>query len=121
MKAYKNITYILLTISSILLLSCGSTKRDSDLRFQPAVGNPYFDSYYLYLTDSTLKSIPQMRKNYQSAQSAEIADLIAQTYYQHGITDSAEQYIIHANTLDSNVVDYTRRYYSILEETNRNP
>lgn len=121
MKAYNSITYILLTISSLFLLSCGSTKTETDLRFQPAVGNPYLDSYYLYLTDSTLKSIPQMRKNYQSAQSAEIADLIAQTYYQHGIADSAEKYIAQAYALDSNVVTYTRKYYSILEETNRNP
>jgi len=121
MKPYTIITYILLIISSITWVGCGTTNRNTTLKFEPEVGNPYFDSYYLCLTDTTLKSIPLLRKHFVSSQSPEIADFIAQSYYQHGMTDSAEHYIARAYALDSNVVAYTRKYYSILEETNRKP
>ena len=121
MKANKVISYILLTISSFTLFSCGSTKKESISHFQSQVGNPYFDSYYLYLTDSTLKSIPQLRKNFEVSHSPEIANLIAQTYYQHGEMDSAEHYIALACRLDLDGNTYLQKYYSILEERNSDP
>ena len=121
MKQYTIITYLLIIISSISILSCGTSKRHSDLRFEKEVGDPYFDSYYLYLTDSTLKSIPKLRQNFANKNSAEIANLIAQTYYQHSKYDSAEHYISLASSLEPSNIAYTQKYYSLLEETNTQP
>ena len=109
-----------LVVGVSFLMGCGSRKASSP-SFQSSVGDPYFDSYYLFLTDSTAASLPALRANFARSQSPEISSLIGQIFYRQGNLDSALGYIRHSYTLDSNNITYTQKYYAVVEESQSNP
>jgi len=122
MKLRKRLLILLTLATGLGLLGCSTQqKQQQQPQFEKQVGNPYFDSYYLYLTDSTERILPRLRANFAQSQSPEISDLIAQVFYRSGNLDSAAHYIQQAYQLDSNNVNYTKKYYAILEEEQRSP
>lgn len=118
----RKITYTsIIFICSILLFSnCSTTKKKSQ-RFDKQIGNAYFDSYYLYLTDTTANTPKALKRIVDSTHSAEITDLLARIYQQNDEGDSAKKYFRHATELDSSCITYLQQYYSILEDQQNDP
>lgn len=113
---------ILLGVGAVLWgVGCATHPKATTPKFEKEVGNPYFDSYYLFLTDTTEALLPRLRAKFAQSQSPEISDLIAQVFYRNGRLDSAQAYIERSYRLDSNNVDYAKRYYAILEEQQKDP
>lgn len=114
MKTLHIFSFLLLL--GFILNGCSTSQKTQPLQFSTTSGDPYFDSYYLYLTDTTLGSVPKMREYLAQTQSPEISALIAQVFYSHQQLDSALHYARKSYSTDSALV-YTQKYFALLEET----
>lgn len=121
MKKYTYLVTLLIAATLFYFYSCGTTNKSAQTKFEKEVGNAYFDSYYLFMKDSTLRSIQQLKKNFEVSQSPEIAFLIARMYFQGNHIDSSEAYFARACQLDSTNTDYLNLYFEILQKTMQNP